>query len=161
MRSTLSRPYTQPSDADAQVDLYRAVRGEELISIHAGRRFENPEELGMEVKYFATSLEDAHRFADTAGASYEDGPYMIARTRIEDEFVTDEMRLLVDGGLDTVVLTTVRLNYVGRLQPGYAGDVTVTFLQPGMARNHSAVGKKFTLKEGRIIGTGVIKQLLF
>jgi len=83
--------------------LFRAVRPGELTQLaNSGGVFANP--YGVEIKYFATNLQGAARYARLAGTRFKDGPYTIVRTSADMRTLGSELMLTVDGGISTVVL---------------------------------------------------------
>jgi hypothetical protein len=48
------------------------------------------------------------------------------------------------------------LEDIGSISPGQTVKVPICFLDPEHAKKHWAIGKAFTLREGKIIGDGII-----
>jgi hypothetical protein len=55
----------------------------------------------------------------------------------------------------------LQLENVGSISPGQKVRVPISFLNLKLAKQHCAVGKTFTLRESRVIGDGVIEDILF
>jgi RHS repeat-associated protein len=89
--------------------LFRAVSPAELASIRGLGTFTNP--LGIESKYFSTSLSGAQSYAAQAEAAFGDEPYSFVQTSIPNSQITPEMVPVggVDGGIETVVVPTETL----------------------------------------------------
>lgn len=62
--------------------------------------------MGLEVKYFALTLEGALSYARQAARSYAAGPFSVFKTSIAEDQLQPSMQLTVDGGIPTVVLPT-------------------------------------------------------
>jgi hypothetical protein len=90
--------------AAGTTSLFRAVLPGEAESIQATGAFTNP--LGIEVKYFSTSLGGAQSYASQATAAFGDGPFTFVGTGIPTSAITPEMQVTVDRGIRTVVIST-------------------------------------------------------
>jgi hypothetical protein len=55
----------------------------------------------------------------------------------------------------------LHLEKVGSISPGQKTRVPISFLNPKLARKHCSVGKRFSLREAKVIGDGTIKEILF
>jgi hypothetical protein len=55
----------------------------------------------------------------------------------------------------------LHLEKVGSIFPGQKTRVPISFLNPQLARKHCSVGKRFSLREAKIIGDGIIEEMLF
>jgi hypothetical protein len=84
------------------ITLFRAVSAAELISIRSTGVFLNP--IGIETKYFSTSLEGAQFYAAQAISRFGEGPFTFVRTSIQSSLITDQMSVLVDRGISTIAL---------------------------------------------------------
>lgn len=84
--------------------LARAVRPPELDSLVRLNRFDNP--LGIECKYFCTSIEGAMTYAQMAQRRYGDGPYTIVVTAIDRSLLSKTSSVVVDGGIEAVTVPT-------------------------------------------------------
>jgi RHS repeat-associated protein len=93
-------------------NLFRAVMGPELESIQSFKAFSNP--VGIETKYFATSLEGAASYASQAMSAFGDGPFSFVGTSIPTKSITSEMMVTVDRGIQTIVVPTERLQNLSR-----------------------------------------------
>jgi hypothetical protein len=82
--------------------LYRAVGPAELESINALGKFTNLP--GLEVKYFAATLEGASAYARAAAAAFGDGPFKIVKTSIASRLIDENMTCTVDSGIMTIVV---------------------------------------------------------
>lgn len=83
--------------------LARAVRPAELASIRQLGSFANV--VGIEVKYFATSIDAARRFAAMADTRFGDGPYTIVTTYIDRVLLLPPgSRVIVDGGIEAIAI---------------------------------------------------------
>jgi uncharacterized protein RhaS with RHS repeats len=81
--------------------LYRAVNSAELASIRSTRAFSNP--LGIERKYFSTTLAGAQSYAAQASKAYGE-TYSVVRTAIPTRLISQDMRATVDRGIPTVTV---------------------------------------------------------
>ncbi|HXQ50141.1 MAG TPA: hypothetical protein VN802_03515 [Stellaceae bacterium] len=83
--------------------LYRAVVFAEWQSLENTKVFSNL--AGLEVKYFATTLDGAKSFAAQASLAFGDGPFWIVGTSIRTNYITEDMRCFVDqGAIPTITL---------------------------------------------------------
>ena len=98
--------------------LYRAVTPGERASIDRAGGFSNI--AGIETKYFATTLEGAQAYARRAAQVFGDGPFAIVRTRLRTNLIATDMRVTVDGNIDTVTLPTHLLDCLS--QPEVVGS---------------------------------------
>jgi len=55
----------------------------------------------------------------------------------------------------------LHLDQIGSLHPGQEALVPVSFLDPEFAKRFVAEGMAFKLREARVIGEGVVKELRF
>jgi hypothetical protein len=55
----------------------------------------------------------------------------------------------------------VHLDRVGSLHPGQTAIVPISFYDLDFARHFVGVGKKFKLRESKVIGDGVIEEVRF
>lgn len=55
----------------------------------------------------------------------------------------------------------LRLENVGSISPGQKTIVPISFLNLKLAKKHCSVGKRFSLREAKVIGDGVIEEILF
>jgi hypothetical protein len=55
----------------------------------------------------------------------------------------------------------LHLESVGGISPGQKTRVPISFLNLKLARKHCSVGKRFSLRETKVIGDGVIEEILF
>ena len=76
----------------------------EAASIESFGVFINP--LGIESKYFSTTLEGAQSYADQATAAFGDGPFSFYSAQMPTSAITPEMTVTVDRGVNTVVVGT-------------------------------------------------------
>ena|SRR5581483_3158252 len=97
------------SGAQATTSLYRAVGAAELESISSLGAFTNP--IGIENKYFSTTLQGAQSYGAQAAAAFGEGPYAIVQSKIPSSLITNEMRVPngVDRGIPTIVVPTEML----------------------------------------------------
>lgn len=84
--------------------LYRAVMPNELADIEASNVLQNT--VGNEVKYFSTTAEGAASYGQQAAKAFGDGPFTIVQSSIPTSAITTEMQVVVDGGIQTVVVPT-------------------------------------------------------
>ena len=88
-------------EALSTTTLYRAVAEAELADILAAGEFRNL--VGLESKYFSSTLEGAQKYADMATRAFGD-VMTIVKTRIPTSLITNTMRVEVDGGVPAVVV---------------------------------------------------------
>jgi hypothetical protein len=55
----------------------------------------------------------------------------------------------------------LHLEDVGSISPGQKARVPISFLNPKLARKHCSLGKRFSLREAKEIGDGVIDEIRF
>jgi hypothetical protein len=55
----------------------------------------------------------------------------------------------------------LHLESVGSISPGQQARVPISFLNLKLARKHCSVGQRFSLRESKVIGDGVIEEILF
>lgn len=103
----LTRPTLLSGGGEATTQLYRTVMQTELDDIASRGAFRNP--AGIEVKYFSTSPEGAASYARQAARGFGDGPFTLVETSIPTRLIAPEMRVVVDRGVDTVVVPTQSL----------------------------------------------------
>ena len=84
--------------------LYRAVTDAEYLDVEKRGEFRNLP--GLECKYFAETSAGAVQYARLAHESYGDGPFFILATSMNPALVQDDMRVVVDGSIETVVVPT-------------------------------------------------------
>ncbi|WBY08317.1 RHS repeat-associated core domain-containing protein [Sphingomonas sp. 7/4-4] len=84
--------------------LFRAVGSAELGSIRSSGGFSNP--IGIEGKYFATTLEGAQSYASQAVARFGDAPYTFVQTSIKNTLLTPAMSATVDRRISSLVIPT-------------------------------------------------------
>jgi RHS repeat-associated protein len=96
------------SAGDGAITLYRAVSPAEAADIAKTGEFRIPPG-GNEGKYFSTTEEGARKYAAWAEKSYGDPPHAFFSTTIEKSQLTDEMKAVVDGGIDTIVVPADKL----------------------------------------------------
>jgi hypothetical protein len=110
--ASVAVPAGMAADSAATVSmttLFRAVLPAEADSIAANAgAFTNP--VGIEVKYFSTTLEGAQSYASQASAAFGDGPFTIVQTAIPTSAITPEMAVTVDRGIQTIVVATEDLS---------------------------------------------------
>jgi hypothetical protein len=87
-----------------KVDLYRAVKPEELNQIKQTGTFKNLPGMA-EGKYFSTNLEGAKQYAEMAEKAFGDDPYAFVKTSVPKSAITDLMKVSVDSGIDSIVLS--------------------------------------------------------
>ena len=102
----IGRGITGIVEALSTTTLYRAVTEAELADIAATGGFRNL--AGLESKYFSSTLEGAQKYADMAAKAFGD-VMTIVKTRIPTSWITNTMRVEVDGGVPAVVVPTARL----------------------------------------------------
>lgn len=92
--------------AQETTTLFRAVSTAELNSIRSTGAFSNS--MGIETKYFSTTLEGARSYAAQAAAAFGEGPFAIVQSGIRSRLITTEMRVSggVDRGISTVTVPT-------------------------------------------------------
>src|SRR5262249_23213282 len=95
---------TETAFASETTTLFRAVMPAEAQSIDALGVFSNS--LGVESKYFSTTLGGAQSYADQATAAFGDGPFSFFSTEIPTSAITPDMQVTVDGGINTIVVST-------------------------------------------------------
>ncbi len=84
---------------------------DERAAIEATGAFSNID--GIETKYFSRTLEGARTFARMATVAFGDGPFSIVRTRIRTSLIAHDMRVTVDGNIETIVVPTHLLDCLG------------------------------------------------
>jgi len=93
--------------------LYRAVNPAELADISAsGGVFKNPVNMGGGIKYFSTTAEGAAAEAQAwwrAGGTLYQGPYTVVQTAFPTSMITPGMTATVDGGINSVIISTEQL----------------------------------------------------
>jgi RHS repeat-associated protein len=92
--------------SDGTTALFRAVSGAELESIKSTGGFSNI--VGIETKYFSTSLDGAQSFAAQSTAAYGRS-YTIVGTSIPASAITPRMMAVVDSGIQSVVVPSDKL----------------------------------------------------
>jgi hypothetical protein len=55
----------------------------------------------------------------------------------------------------------LHLEKIGSISPGQKARVPISFLNLKLARKHCSVGKRFSLREAKVIGDGIIEEILF
>jgi hypothetical protein len=55
----------------------------------------------------------------------------------------------------------LHLEDVGSISPGQKARIPISFLNLKLARKHCSLGKRFSLREAKVIGDGVIDETLF
>jgi len=88
--------------------LYRMVTAAELDDIRQWGAFRNP--FSVENKYFAITAEGAASYAQQAHKAFGDGPFTMIETTIPTRSITPDMRVTVDRGLATVIVSTQQLS---------------------------------------------------
>ncbi|SFE75530.1 RHS repeat-associated core domain-containing protein [Actinacidiphila alni] len=102
-----------------EIFIYRAVQSKELAQLLKTRRFENV--LGIETKYFSTTMEGAAAYARAAFKAYkEEGPYTLVRSVIHKDAINPESLIdhLADagGGIDALALSVEEMAHAGRVR---------------------------------------------
>ncbi|MFF7194302.1 RHS repeat-associated core domain-containing protein, partial [Streptomyces sp. NPDC008079] len=102
-----------------EIFIYRAVQAKELAQLLKTRRFENV--LGIETKYFSTTMEGAAAYARAAFKAYkEEGPYTLVRSVIHKDAINPESLIdhLADagGGIDALALSVEEMAHAGRVR---------------------------------------------
>jgi RHS repeat-associated protein len=115
--ATAAIPLGGPETAAAPgtTSLFRAVMPAEAQSIGELGAFTNP--LGIESKYFSTTLEGAQSYASQASSAFGDGPFSFFSTEIPTSAITPEMTVTVDRGVSTVVVSTEDLTKLSPPKP--------------------------------------------
>jgi hypothetical protein len=80
------------------------VQQSEWEDIQRSGQFRLPAELGLEVKYFATTRAAAQRYAEMARANFHDAPYLIVATTISPDEFDAATKFVADGCIDALVL---------------------------------------------------------
>ena len=109
-----------PADADAEslnvanaensINLFRAVKPDELAQILQTNAFENP--YGIINKYFTTSFADAQKYGLAAEKAFGDPPYSIVQTTIQNtnfQSLAPELLHIVEFGIQAVLIPTSEL----------------------------------------------------
>jgi RHS repeat-associated protein len=103
-------------ETDGFTPLYRAVNPSELEDLNAsGGVFKNPVNMGGGIKYFSTTPEGAAAEAQAwwkAGGNLYQGPYTIVQTAFPTSMITPVMTATVDGGINSVIISTEQLPYL-------------------------------------------------
>lgn len=92
------------------VELYRAVKPEELKAILESGSFQNP--YGIEKKYFSSTYEGAKQYAQMAEKAFGDPPYKIIKTTLPKthfDSLHSDLKETVDRGINAVLIPTERL----------------------------------------------------
>lgn len=55
----------------------------------------------------------------------------------------------------------LHLEKIGSISPGQKTRVPISFLNLKLARKHCSVGKRFSLREAKVIADGIIEEILF
>ena len=95
------------SPVPATTVLYRMVTVVELDDLRQSGAFQNP--LGIENKYFALTPEGAAAYAQQAHKAFGDGPFTMVTTTLPTHTITSDMRVTVDRGIATVIVSTQQL----------------------------------------------------
>jgi hypothetical protein len=89
------------------VDLYRAIKPNEVNQILQTKSFINP--YGIENKYFSTTLEGALQYARMAENAFGDPPYTIIKTSMLESNFNDiplDLKETVDRGINAILVPT-------------------------------------------------------
>ena len=86
--------------------LFRAVEYQEYEQVMRDQVFRNP--MGINVKYFATDIDGAVKFATLANKTLDVG-FRVIQSSIGFEDLTPDMHISVDGSINAVVVTTEKL----------------------------------------------------
>ncbi len=89
-----------------QLLLFRAVEYQEYEQVMRDQVFRNP--MGINVKYFATDIDGAVKFATLANKTLDVG-FRVIQSSIGFEDLTPDMHISVDGSINAVVVTTEKL----------------------------------------------------
>ena len=109
---TTSPQVANSYDNDVEVTpIHRVVQDEELADIQSTGIF-RPSPYGSEGKYFSSTPEGAASYAQQAYNRYNDPPYTLVESSIPSEFLTPDMRVNVDRGIDTYVIPNDLLPYL-------------------------------------------------
>jgi hypothetical protein len=92
--------------------LCRAVTDPELADIQTSQKFTGSPN-GSEVKYFTPDLSHASRYARFIFRCVPaDGPYTAVNGSIDGQHVTSQLKVVVDCGIQSIVLPLTLLNQV-------------------------------------------------